>query len=234
MFSFHPFTISYLIEHKHSDYEFKWHCKFKNKETESKKDEFVTDRPWKAARAIISKGKSVGCARLKYLLSIDGKALSTTADADGTKYTQEEDVSNCVMAVMAGVSSNMPLNVFDTAMFKQYLHHLDSNHRSPHCLKRTRIIEVLMDGAMLELSRIITNRCKALDEGFVSASTDFWTDSHRKEQFGALVINMIAEKYFVYELDMWLFMSRETAKCLENKGVRFFYSSHELISTKLM
>jgi hypothetical protein len=233
LFSFHPFTISYLTEHKHSDYEFKWHCKFKNNEMETEKDEFVTDRPWKVAWAIISKGKSVGCAQLKYLLSIDGKALSTTADADGTKYTQEEDMSNHVMAVMAGVSSNMPLNVFDTAMFKQYLPCLDSKHRSPYHLKRTRIIEVLMDGAMLELSRIITDHHKALDEGFVSASTDFWTDSHRKEQFGALVINMIAEKYFVDELDMWLFMSRETAKRLETKGVRLFYSSHELISTKL-
>ncbi len=96
----------------------------------------------------------------------------------------------------------MPLNVFDTAMFKQYLHHLDSKHSSPYCLKRTRIIDVLMDGAMLELSRIMTDCHKALDEGFVSASTDFWTDSHKKEQFGALVINTIAEKYFVDELDM--------------------------------
>jgi hypothetical protein len=222
LFSFHPFTISYLTEHKHSDYEFEWHCKFKNKETETEKDEFVTDKPWKVAWAIIGKGKSVGCARLKYLLSIDGKALITIADADGTKYTWEEDMSNRVMAVMAGVGSNMPLNVFCSAMFKQYLCRLDSKHRSPYCLKRTRIIEVLMDGAR-----------KALYEGFVSASIDFWTDSHRKDQFGALVINMIAEKYFVDELDMWLFMSRETAKHLETKGVRLSYSSHELISTKL-
>jgi hypothetical protein len=166
-----------------------------NKETETEKDEFVTDRPWKAARAIISKGKSVGYAGFKYLLSINGKALSTTANADDTKYTWEEDLSNHVMTVMARVSSNMPLNVFDTAMFKQYLCHLDSKHPSPYCLERTQIIEVLMDGAMLELSRIITNRHKALDEGFVSASTDFWTDSHRKEQFGAVVINIIAETY---------------------------------------
>jgi hypothetical protein len=173
---------------------------------ETEKDEFVTDRPWKVARTIISKGKSVGCARLKYLLSINGKALSTTADADGTKYTWEEDKLNCVMAVMAGVSSNMPLNVFDTAMFKQYLCCLDSKHHSPYCLKRTWIIEELMESAMLELSRIITNRC-----------TDFWTDSQWKEQFGALVINMIAEKYFVDELDMWLFMSCETAERLENQ-----------------
>jgi hypothetical protein len=44
---------------------------------------------------------------------------------------------------------------------------------------------------------------------------------------------MIAEKYFVDELDMWLFMSPETAERLETKGLRLFYSSHELISTKL-
>jgi hypothetical protein len=72
---------------------------------------------------------------MKYLLSIDGKALSTTADKDGTKYTWEEDMLNCVMAVMAGVSSNMPLYVFDTTMFKQYLCHLDSKHRSLYCLE---------------------------------------------------------------------------------------------------
>jgi hypothetical protein len=230
LFSIHPFTISYLTEHKHSDYEFEWHCKFKNKETETENDKFVTDRPWKATRAIISKCKCVGCARLKYLLSIGGKALSTTANAYGTKYTQEEDMLNRVMAVMAGVSSNMPLNVFDTAMFKQYLHHLDSKHRSPYCLERTQIIEVLMDSAMLELSRIITYHCKEFNEAFVSASTDFWTYSHRKEQFGTHLINMIAENYFVDELDMWLFMSRE---CMETKWVRLFYSSHELLSTKL-
>ncbi len=90
-----------------------------------------------------------------------------------------------------------------------------------------------MDGAILELLRIITDHCKALDEGFVSASTDFWTDSHRKEQFGALVINMIAKKYFVDEFDVWLFMGRETANRLEAKGVRLFYFSHDLIPTKL-
>jgi hypothetical protein len=47
------------------------------------------------------------------------------------------------------------------------------------------------------------------------------------------VFDLISQKYFVDELNMWLFMSRETVKRLETKGVRLFYSSHELISTKL-
>jgi hypothetical protein len=56
-----------------------------------------------------------------------------------------------VLAVMAAVSSNMPLSIFDNAMFKTYLRRLDSKHRTLYHLERTRIIEVLMDGAMQEL-----------------------------------------------------------------------------------
>jgi hypothetical protein len=120
---------------------------------------------------------------------------------------------------MAAVGSNMPLSIFDNAMFKTYIRRLDSKHRTPYRLERTRIIEVMMDGAMQELSRMISERRSVLGHGFVSASTDFWTDSHRKEQFGALVINMIAEKYFVEDMDRWLFMSHETAASMGKKPV---------------
>jgi hypothetical protein len=64
-------------------------------------------------------------------------------------------MTNCVMAVMAAVGSNVPLSIFDNVMFKNYLWHFDSKHRAPYCLERTRIIEVLMDDAMQELSRMI-------------------------------------------------------------------------------
>ncbi len=58
-----------------------------------------------------------------------------------------------------------------------------------------------------------------LREGFVLASTDFWTDLHHRHQFGALVINMMAEKYFVEDTELWLFMSRETAETMGKKAV---------------
>jgi hypothetical protein len=214
----------HYTEHKYLDYEFEWHCKVKKekegraKEEEKDEDDFVTDRPWKAARTIISKG-SAGSKRMKYLLSLDRKALGSTAGADGAKYTQEEDMTNHVMAVMAAVGSNVPLSIFDNVMFKNYLRRLDSKHRAPYCLERTRIIEVLMDGAMQELSRMIKECRNILREGFVSASTDFWTDLHCRQQFGALVINMIAEKYFVEDTELWLFMSHETAETMGKKAV---------------
>ncbi len=127
-------------------------------------------------------------------------------------------MTNCVMAVMAAVGSNVPLSIFDNVMFQNYLRRLDSKHRAPYCLERTRI-EVLMDGAMQELSRMIKEHRNILREGFVSASTDFWTDLHCRQQFGALVINMIDEKYFVEDTELWLFMSRETAETMGKKAV---------------
>ncbi len=60
LFSFHPFTVSYLAEHEHSDYEFEWHCKFKNKETETEKDESVLTDLGKRHRQLSARAKVMG------------------------------------------------------------------------------------------------------------------------------------------------------------------------------
>ena len=72
------------------------------------------------ARAIIS-ACGDGYEQLSHLLAADGKALASTPNCDGTKYTREEDMTNCVMAVMAIVGSNMPFSIFDNAMLQNYL-----------------------------------------------------------------------------------------------------------------
>jgi len=66
-----------------------------------------------------------------------------------------------------------------------------------------------MDGVMLEFTKILDKCRKELVEGYISATTDFWTDSHRREQFGALVADVTAEKY-EFEDGRNLFMSRQT------------------------
>ena len=53
----------HCIEHKYSDYDFEWQTKIKKEkegrakeeEEEEEEDVFVMDKPWKAARYIISK-----------------------------------------------------------------------------------------------------------------------------------------------------------------------------------
>lgn len=48
-----------------------------------------------------------------------------------------------------------------------------------------------------------------LGPGFMCGNIDFWTDGHRKESYGALVVDLLAERYDM-ENGQSLFMSRET------------------------
>ena len=113
-----------MIDHKHSKYEFEWHRRFGT-------DKFQTDKLWKVVRAIISTCSN-GYEQLSHLLAADGKALASTPDCDGTKYTREEDMTNRVIAVMAIVGSNMLLSIFDNSTLQNYLQSLNSKHRTPH------------------------------------------------------------------------------------------------------
>jgi hypothetical protein len=72
---------------------------------------------------------------------------------------------NRVMVVMAIVSSNMPLSIFDNKMFQNYLQPLNSKHRTPHQMEQNHIIEVLMDCTMKELSSILSDHRAELGGG---------------------------------------------------------------------
>jgi hypothetical protein len=67
----------------------------------------------------------------------------------------------------------------------------------------------MIDYVKLELSLIMAERRMELLSGFLPGTIDFWTDSHRKQQFVCFVVDMIAEKYEM-ENEQVLFMSRMT------------------------
>ncbi len=67
---------------------------------------------------------------------------------------------------------------------------------------------------MLECSRILEERREAIGDALMSAAIDFWTCSHRKECFGALVVDLIANKYFIEEMGMSFFMGKKTMQHL--------------------
>ena len=96
---------------------------------------------------------------------------------------------------------------------------VDSKHRTPNQIERNCIVEVLIDGGVLEMSKIMSEHHNELGQEFLSESTDFWTDPHCTELLGALVVDLIAEKYSVKDIVMELFMSCETAKSLGNTMV---------------
>jgi hypothetical protein len=163
------------------------------------------------ARVIISNKKS-GSIRLKRILQLGGKLADTNEEGDAiVKHTREEDMPRRVLGVLAAVSTKIPLSVFGNDYFRQYTRSLDPKHRPPNHLETNRIIEVAMDLAILEVNRILADCRDRIGEQFLSISTDFWTDSVRKQSFGALVASMVAEKYRLSD-GRELYMSRETAK----------------------
>ena len=95
--------------------------------------------------------------------------------------------------------------------FRGYLQSLDPKHSPPDNIKINRIIEVLIDAGVLEFVKICNDRRKLLRHGFISSTTDFVTDPHRKQSFGVLLLDLVAEKYELRD-GRTLFMSRETAK----------------------
>jgi hypothetical protein len=160
------------------------------------KPEFVTDKLWKASRAVC-RDKRDGWERLQFILDNENKAIVSTSDHDGTKYPRSEDMEFRVRAVIAAITAKSPLSIFDNEFMQMYLSALNSFHSPPYHRERNRIVCVIMDYVMLEFSKIVSERRLLLGEGFVSVSTDFWTDPHRKEQFGALVADLIAPEYYV-------------------------------------
>ena len=125
-----------------------------------------------------------------------------------------------VAGVKAAVGGKLPLSVFDNVFVRSYLVQLNPRHRPPYQLERIRIIECMIDYAKLELGLIMTERRLELISGFLSGTIDFWTDSHRKQQFGCFVVDMIAEKYEM-ENGQALFMSRMTKSRLRDQDLIF-------------
>ncbi len=195
-----------MSEHKHSDYQFEWQHKYT-------KTEFSTDKIWKAGRAVI-KSKKSRWQRSQLILDKNGKAAVSTADHDGTKFTREEDMENHVLAVLAAIATKTPLRIFDNLHMKRYIQRLNSKHHPPYGLERNRIVEVIIDYVSSEIAKILEECRFELGEGFVLVATDFRTDPHHREQFGALVIDLIARSYFVDSLGKNMFMSKQTAERL--------------------
>jgi hypothetical protein len=120
-----------------------------------------------------------------------------------------------VAGVKVAVGGKLPLTVFDNVFVRDYLVQLNPKHCPPYQLKRIHIIECMIHYAKLELGLIMAECRLELLSGFLSGMIDFWADSHRKQQFGCFVVNMIAEKYEI-ENGQVLFMSRMTRSRLQD------------------
>lgn len=192
-------------EHKQSGFKFVWHIPPGRKI-------FDKSTLWKVARKLRDRG-APGAACLAHILKLDRKDTPVAADS---KHTREEDMEKRVMGVMAVVATRVPLSIFSSVYMKKYLGLLDPKHKPPHNLEVNRIIEVMIDCAFSEFVKICTEQRSSVSNGFVSLSTDFVTDSVRRESYGCIIADLVAPKYEMLD-GRELFMSRETASKINDE-----------------
>ncbi|KAL7541905.1 hypothetical protein ACHAXR_011364, partial [Thalassiosira sp. AJA248-18] len=173
--------------HKYSSHTFMWH-----KVPGKTKTNFVSGKLWKAARVIIDK-EHTGSERLRLIFQHGKKPMDAFGEI--AVHPREVDMVNRVKAVRALAASLQPLSLFDGIDMRDYIRSLDPKHTPPHRLERLCLLMVFIDGAMMEFARIIEDARDDMDNGFMSALIDFWTDSTRREQYGVLVVNVVAERY---------------------------------------
>lgn len=115
---------------------------------------------------------------------------------------------DCVLAVMAAVENKMSLSIYDNVWLKKYLFKQTRKHRTRHHLECNSIVKVMMDRAMLEMKKMIKQHQEELGDSFLSGTTDFWTYSYCKQQFGAFVVDAYQQKSMYWTKEqvlVWIF-----------------------------
>ncbi len=121
-----------------------------------------------------------------------------------------------VAAVKACVGAKFALAVSENVFFRYFLKQLNPGHRPPYRLECIRILECMVDYAKQEFGRIMAERRQELVKNFMSGTIDFWTDPHRRQQFGCVVVDLTAVKYKMQN-GMTLFMSRRTKSRIKDE-----------------
>jgi hypothetical protein len=89
-----------------------------------------------------------------------------------------------------------------------------------------QIVRLLEQAIFREYHRIVNDNVLLYGTDFVSTNSDFYTNKERRESFGCLVANMLAQQYL---LDVSA-LCRVLRLCLSVSTSHFFFFSYSLLS----
>jgi hypothetical protein len=72
---------------------------------------------------------------------------------------------------------------------------LEPTHVPPHRLAFMRIVRLLDKAVLREYQRIVVDNALLYGVDFVSTNSDFYTNRERRQSFGCIVSNMMAQPY---------------------------------------
>lgn len=72
---------------------------------------------------------------------------------------------------------------------------LDPAHVPPHRVAFMRLTRLLEQAVFREYHRIVSDNAQLYGADFVSTNSDFYTNKERRESYGCIIANMLAQQY---------------------------------------
>ena len=104
-----------------------------------------------------------------------------------------------VMSAMFCIEANCATVSLHGNLALRFFRSLDPSYSPPNRLAFMRIVRLLDQAVMREYRRIISDNAILYGSNFVSSNSDFYTNKERRESFGCLVANTLAQQY-VFEV----------------------------------
>jgi hypothetical protein len=74
---------------------------------------------------------------------------------------------------------------------------LDPSHVPPHRVAFMRLVRLLEKAVFREYHRLVNDNALLYASDFASTNSDFYTNKERRELYGCLVSNMLAQQYLL-------------------------------------
>lgn len=107
------------------------------------------------------------------------------------------------------IEANCPTICLQGHNAVRFFRSLDPSHVPPHRIAFMRLVRLLDQALFREYHRIVNDNALLYGTDFVSTNSDFYTNKERRESYGCLVANMLAQQY-VFNDGRRLFMSTRT------------------------
>jgi hypothetical protein len=91
--------------------------------------------------------------------------------------------SNCAMVCLQGTHAI------------RFFQLLEPSHVPPHRIAFMRLTRLLEKAVFREYHRIVADNALLYGTDFASTNSDFYTNKERRESYGCLVANMLAQQY---------------------------------------
>ena len=123
------------------------------------------------------------------------KKAAQIAGSEVPVIARKDLVLQWVRAVLFSIDSNCATSCLQGSFALRFFQCLNKMHTPPYRVAFMRIVRLIQQAVFREYKRIICDNALSYGSKFVSTNSDFYTNSERRQSFGCIVSNMLAQRY---------------------------------------